>query len=498
MEIEIKLLVYPADLPAVRRVVDEVAVIVEPPRTKRLESRYYDTPGRKLLAGGLTLRVRRTGNHFVQTVKTEGRGTFSRGEWEVPVCSFAPEPGGETHALTELFVTEIARDKLVAAFPPWRSDPSRIELAMDTGVIRAGDKSQPVNEVELELLDGQPADLFDLGARLAEQVPLRLSVDSKSARGFRLASGAPPGVLKADKLDFPSDISLEDGMRESLRACIHQWLANQAAAFDGRDTEGVHQMRVALRRLRSAIAFFADYIPDPPLTDFKEQARWAAGGLGPARDWDVFLAETLLPLLTEWPEHPGLRALHEGAEQARGQGYSEARQAMSSPAYTVFALRLAGWVERRGWRVGGADGQIAALARPMTDHAGHLLERLYEKAMKAGRDFHDLDAEAKHRLRIALKKLRYAGEFFRSLYPRKDVKKFRDALTEMLDLLGKLNDLTVARTLCGRLMEAAEDSDDLASGTVVLLNWHESRGHVSGKVMSSAWDDFRNAAPFWR
>ena len=498
MEIEIKLLVYPGDLPALRRAVEELAVIVEPARVKHLESRYYDTPDCKMLGKGMTLRVRRTGDGFVQTIKTEGRGSFSRGEWEMPVGSFAPELQGHSDALRELFVTEIDRNKLVAAFPPWRADPSRIEMAMDTGVIRAAGHVHPVNEVELELLAGDPADLLDLGARLAEQVPLRLSVDSKSARGFRLASGAPPATLKADKLDFPDDISLEEGMRGSLRACIQQWLANQAAAFDGRDPEGVHQMRVALRRLRSAIAFFADYIPDPPLTDFKEQARWAAGSLGAARDWDVFLGETLIPLLTEWPEHPGLRALYEGAGRARDQGYTDAREAMSSPAYTVFALRLAGWVERRGWRVGAADGQISALSRPMTDHAGHLLERLYDKAMKAGRDFHDLDAEAKHRLRIALKKLRYAGEFFRSLYPRKDVKKFRDALTDMLDLLGKLNDLTVARTLCGRLMEGAEDSDGLASGTVVLLNWHESRGHVSGKALSRAWDDFLGADPFWR
>jgi inorganic triphosphatase YgiF len=501
MEIEVKLTVRPADLPAVRRAVGEVASIVQPAGVKHLESRYYDTPGRCLRAGGMALRVRRTDKGFIQTIKTErGQDTaFGRGEWEKPVASFLPEVDGGTQDLCELFVTDIARDKLIAAFPPWRADPSRIELAIDVGAIRSQGREEAVSEVELELLDGDIADVLDLGARLAEQVPLQLSVDSKSARGYRLADGAPPAAAKADKLEFAADISLGDGMRESLRACIHQWLSNQAAAFDGRDPEGVHQMRVALRRLRSAIAFFRDFIPDPPLAEFGERSKWVANSLGPARDWDVFLLEALMPLLREWPGHPGLRALQEGAEKARAEGYTEARVAMTSPAYTVFALRLAGWVERAGWRVGAAESQIEALARPMTHHAGHLLDRLYERVGKAGRDFDDLDAEAKHKLRIACKKLRYAGEFFRSLYGRKDVKKFRDALTDLLDLLGKLNDLTVARSLCGRLMEAGgADADALEAGTVVLLNWHEQRGHVSDKALSKAWEEFRDADPFWR
>jgi triphosphatase len=500
MEIEIKLTVHPDDLPALLDAVAEVASVVEPAAVKHLESRYYDTSDRKLQRAGMTLRVRRSGGRFVQTVKTNGDGRlFARGEWEMTVPAFAPLLEG-CDALAEAFVTDIRRNKLVAVFPGWRSDPSRIELAVDTGVIRAGTHQLPVCEVELELVDGSAADLFDMGARLAERVPLQLSVDAKSARGYRLAQDTPPLPVKADRLEFPPDVSLEDGMRESLRACIRQWLANQACAVDGRDAEGVHQMRVALRRLRSAINFFRDFIPDPPLEEFRDRSRWAAGSLGPARDWDVFLLETLPPVLSLWPEHPGLRGLQEAARQARLDGYEEARIAIGSPDYTVFALRLAGWVERTGWRSGLPEDTLKAMTRPMTEHAGHLLDRLYGKAMGAGKGFDDLDADAKHQLRIALKKLRYAGEFFRSLYPPKPVKRFRDALTDMLDLLGKLNDLTVARGLCERLIEGAEaeDRDTLAIGTASLLSFHEQRGHVSGKALAKAWEELSGAAPFWR
>ncbi|MGE4059018.1 MAG: inorganic triphosphatase, partial [Sphingomonadales bacterium] len=210
MEIEIKLIVYPGDLPAVLKAVGEVASVVEPPAPKRLESRYYDTPSGKLRSKGMTLRVRRVGQKFIQTVKTKGDGLFTRGEWEQPVASFAPELEGNADLLTETFATDVERNCLVACFPAWRAEPSRIELAMDTGVIRAGRQELPVSEVELELIEGEPADLFDLGARLAEMVPLQLSIDAKSARGFRLAEDSPPPSVKADKLEFPDDVSLEE------------------------------------------------------------------------------------------------------------------------------------------------------------------------------------------------------------------------------------------------------------------------------------------------
>lgn len=507
MEIEVKLIVHPGDMQAVLRAVGDVASITGSPSVKRLESRYYDTPSRTLQSRGMTLRVRRVGKDFIQTVKTEADGLFARGEWEKPVASFQPElaappPGAPGIAaecgLDEVFVTKVERNKLIVRFPAWRGDASRIEMAMDTGVIHAGARDVAVNEVELELIDGQAADVFDLGARLAELVPLQLSVDAKSARGYRLADGAPPPSVKADKLDFPDDITLEDGMRRSLQACVRQWLENQSCALDGRDPEGVHQMRVALRRLRSAINFFRDFIPDPPLAEFREQSRWVAGSLGPARDWDVFLLETLPPVLDLWPGHRGLLALYDGARAMRDAGYDEARIVISSPAYTVFALRLAGWIQRRGWHAGLPEDVLEAMQRPMTEHAGHLLDRLHDRALKAGEGFDDLDAEAKHELRIALKKLRYASEFFRSLYRRKDVKKFRDALTDMLDLLGKLNDLTVAQGLCARLMAAEIDEELVASGTASLITFHEQRGQVSDRALSRAWQELRGAEPFWR
>jgi inorganic triphosphatase YgiF len=506
METEIKLQANPEDLDAVVRTVQRIAAVDGAAQTKRLESRYYDTLGGDLAAKQIALRVRRTGDGFVQTIKTNGSGgvLFSRGETEKAVDSFQPavaddELGIPAADLREVYVTDIERRKLNACYPPGRPEGTLIELAVDVGEIRADGRRQPVCEVELELLHGEAADLFDMGARLAEQVPLQLSVDSKSARAQRLSSREAPAAVKAEKLEFSPDVSLEEGMRESLRACVQQWFANQAAAFDGRDIEGVHQMRVALRRLRSALTFFKDFIPDPPLSEFKDESRRAASGLGPARDWDVFLTETLQPLLDMWPEHRGLRTLRDIAEAMRSEGYEEARLMISSPSYTVFALRLAGWIERSGWRAGASAAAAAHLEKPMTEHAGALLDRLYEKVMRQGRDFDSLEIEEKHELRIALKKLRYAGEFFRSLYPKKDVKRFRDSLTALLELLGKLNDLSVAQQLCGKLMDSAGANREMAEeGVASLLDWHEQQGHVSDKGLSRAWKEFASSDPFWR
>lgn len=500
METEIKLKLYRGDLSALLVALNQTASITAPAQVKMLDSRYYDTPDRQLGAKRIALRVRRTDAGFIQTVKTEAPGAsvlFARGEWETTVPSFVPQ-FEDMDTLGEIFATEIERRKLIALYPPGNMAATRIEVAIDQGRIRAGAKEEAVSEVELELMDGHPADIFDMGARLAEQVPLQLSIDSKSARGYRLAAGEPPGTTKADKLEFDADISLEAGMRASLRACVQHWFANQAAVIDGRDMEGVHQMRVGLRRLRSAIVFFRRYIPDPPLTEFKDQAKWVASSLGPARDWDVFVTETLAPVMSLWPEHRGLRALASAAEHARQAGYTEARMTIASPAYTVFALRLAGWIERSGWRAGLDAEQMAAMGRPMTELAAALLDKLHDKALKIGKNFETLEVHEKHEVRIALKKLRYAGEFFRSLYPKKDVKRFRDALTDTLELLGKLNDLSVARELCGRLMETGEDDGEMPSGTAGLLDWHERQGHVSDDALAKAWAGFRDAEPFWR
>ena len=210
------------------------------------------------------------------------------------------------------------------------------------------------------------------------------------------------------------------------------------------------------------------------------------------------MTETLAPLYRENPRHRGLVALDDAARRKRIDGYETARIAMMSPRYTSFILRLCSWIERDGWREGVTDKALAALHAPMTDHAGPLLDKRYAAVRKLGDRFHKLSRDEKHQLRIAMKKLRYAGDFFRSLYPRGDIKGFRPAMTSLLEKLGKLNDLTVAEHLCGELLEAAGDtSGPIQLGVETLLRSMRQAGEDADAHLAEGWKKFAKSAPYW-
>lgn len=510
-ETELKLKADPADFPKIVKGLELLADTSKPVATKLLESRYFDTARFSLLRNGLTLRVRRTADGFVQTVKTAPKGeqsAFQRGEWEASVPSFSPDLGLFTRGrrvalvgnLEPAFGTVFERQKCEVDFPKGSSAASRIEIALDEGYVHAGKRVEKIAEIELELVAGDPAHLFELGRKLHDLVGLRLGDDSKAARGYRLAGAERPEGSRAGNLLFHSDVSLDAGIEKSFRACLGQWLANQAAAYDGSDVEGVHQMRVAIRRFRSALTFFKGIIPPETTAKFRKNAQVIASSLGPARDWDVFLEETLPPVMAAFPGDESLFILSEVAKKARADGYLEARSMIDSSYYTGFVLELAGWIERAGWRVGVKRKARERLGKPMLDLSRELLAKRYLGVRKAGKGFELLSPAEKHQLRIVLKKQRYAGDFFRSLYPASDVKLFRKPMTRLLDELGHLNDIAVATANTERLVQQASDERErraLADASKKLLDWHQGHGRVSDEALLDHWKCFRDAPPYW-
>src|SRR3569832_418632 len=261
-EIELKLLVEPdhiADFNA-------APIITVHARNKgarkHLKSSYFDVPKRTLRRNGLSLRVRQNGKRYVQTVKTEfANAPLRRGEWEASVSSMAPDlalampfiPPAlrsdlERYPLEEIFTADIHRHVRVVDLPT-----GTIEVAFDQGVLKAGDRSLPVSELALELKAGSTSAIYDLALQLTELGPLRPSLRSKSARGFDLAADEPPAAREPRKVRFDPSTSLVVVFVSILRACLHHLLESIPAAEDGRYPDGVHQLRVALRRLRSAL-----------------------------------------------------------------------------------------------------------------------------------------------------------------------------------------------------------------------------------------------------
>jgi triphosphatase len=482
-------------------------------RSQRLENVYYDTADQRLRMRGLAFRVRKDGRRYVQTLKSGDVGGLVayRGEWQNPLASAEPDldllppqanevlgglvaPG----ELRSLFVTRVRRQVRRIATQANGGQPSLIEAALDLGAIEANGHSQPIAEIELELLEGSPKALYDLALELDALTPLQVETRSKSVRGYTLAKGEPPGWHKAEPLELRPRATVSAALGKILRGCVQHWCANEAAALDGRDPEGVHQVRVGLRRLRSALSVFRRLIDPERRAWLSGEARRILIGLGPARDWDVFLTESLAPVLAARPHDRSLLALRASAEAARAEGYAAARATLADPSYTRFLLELGRWIEAGGWREDPTPKGREWFERPIVAFASRLLAKRHRKALRLGREFAGLTPAERHRLRIALKKLRYATEFFHSLYRKKASQRYLEALKDLQDTLGHLNDAAVAERLVKVLDErAGAQRSALATGSGLTLGWLARGAADAEPEVQDAWQAFAAREPFW-
>ncbi len=482
-------------------------------RSQRLENVYYDTADQRLRARGLAFRVRKHGRRYIQTLKSGDVGGLVayRGEWQTPLGSADPDLGLLPAAASEvldglvapgelrsLFTTRVRRQVRRLTAGVNGGPPSLIEAALDLGAIEADGRSLPIAEIELELIDGSPEALYDLALELDALTPLQIEPRSKSVRGYTLARGEPPASQKAEPVALGRRLTVDAALGAILRSCVQHWCANEATALDGRDPEGVHQMRVALRRLRSAVSLFGKLIRPQRRSWLAGEAKRILGRLGPARDADVFLTEALAPVLAARPDDRSLQALRAAAEAARAEAYAAVRAAIAEPAYTRFLLQLGRWIEAAGWREDATAKGAAWLDRPLVAFADRVLAKRQRKALKRGRRFAELSPGERHRLRIALKKLRYATEFFQEIHHRKRAHAYLAALKELQDRLGHLNDVAVAERLVDALGErAGAERGALVMGSGQVLGWL-ARGVAEAEPgVRAAWQAFAAREPFW-
>jgi inorganic triphosphatase YgiF len=483
--------------------------------TRRLENVYYDTRDQRLRAQGLAFRVRRHGRSYVQTLKsndTEGLVSY-RGEWETPLTSSEPDlavlPVGALEVLQGLvtpeelesqFTTRVRRRVRRIRVIDQKGRESLIEAALDSGTIETRGDRMPIAEIELELLEGSPDALYSLALELDKLAPLRIETRSKSALGYALVSGRAPAWHKAGTLDLDPRATVEDAFRHILRSCVQHWCANEAAALDGRDPEGVHQLRVAIRRLRSAFSVFNHLVKREERTRLSSEAKRIINSFGPARDWDVFSTELLAPIDAARPGDPDLARLLAAAQVERQHGYEAVRAEIGSHAYTRYLLQLRLWIEASGWREHATEQGAHWFDRPIVAFADELLAKRHRNARKLGRGFAKLAPAERHRVRIALKKLRYACEFFEGLYRKKDTKPYLTSLKQMQDRLGHLNDVTVAGKLALRLVDQARtqpERESLHMAAGLVLGWYGKGVAVVEPEVIEAWHAFAHGTPFW-
>jgi triphosphatase len=504
-EIELKLLAPQGALEQLR----DMPVIVQHARNRgafrRLETVYYDTPERLLFRHGMSLRVRRSGKHFIQTLKLlpNAGQPLTRRQWEAPVDNVTPDlarlPADEVgdpvttltnDALVPVFATRVRRHARQLDLPD-----ASVEIAFDEGMIEAGGRQEVLSEIELELKSGDAGILFDLGTQLLDAAPLQVGTRSKAERGYALAFDVVQPATKAEPFSITAEHVVDDVIALLLGACWHHLLKNQAVAEEGLDPEGVHQMRVALRRLRTICALFRRDIPSPAFQTVNSEARWLMQQLGPARDWDVFAETTVTRLVAAAPD-VDFGGLREAVERQRKSSYAALQTVLVDPRCNRFLLSLGQLVERRGWRNEIDSEALVALSLPMPTLANKILARLHRKALRRGAHFRQLNVDAQHDLRIDLKKLRYATEFFLPLYATQaPARRYARRLARLQTSLGRVRDIASSRILLEAIRQEDQPGLDLAIGAVA--GWQARDQVAAAKTLRKRWRRFKATPAFW-
>ena len=418
------------------------------PVVKKLTSTYFDTPSFALRQAGFTLRVRRVGTRFIQTVKRDRGSMFERDEWETPVptrnvdmVALEATPAGKAAAKTGEPLVPVAVIRANRAIRLWADGDAAIEIVVDRCEIEAGAAKHSFMELELELKAGQAKAVHALAGALFDITPLRLGLTSKGERGYRLA-GAKEAAFDPE---LTAEMPVAAAFAAIARACLAQ-VIEQAAAFRAKaHPEGIHQTRVGLRRLRTALRLFETVVRDHDRDRLNAEVEWLANELGPARNLDVFLEDVFDPTaLTD----PGVAKRYEAwLQRARKAAYQQASAALESPRFARLTLDLALWIEDGDWlRPIGDATRAIQLGQPAAAFAAVVLEDLRRTVKKRGKDLVTLDVERRHSLRIRCKRLRYASEFFAHAFDsrRKKHAAFVGALKEMQNALGLLNDMAQA------------------------------------------------------
>lgn len=410
-----------------------------------LVSTYFDTTKQKLRRRGLSLRVRQVGSKRIQTIKSTTGAQFGRGEWESEIEGDTPDLGKAEGTPIERFVSKKLRKKLRPVFQtrvhrttlPVHTKNIQIELAVDLGKIVAGRRSSRIEEFELELNKGRPEDLFHYAKAVERKAQAELYLRTKSEQGYALVDGKNDAAHHAEPIELKEEMDVGEAFRLIARSTVRHFSAN-ADAVRNLDSQGVHQMRVGLRRLRAAISLFSGVLPGGQTEAIKTELKWLTNELAPAREIDVFVKEKIHRAAQQNFPRRGGKALEDEFAARREAALERARRAITSERYRALLLDVLQWIEVRDSRSQN-DASIS-----IGKFAPKLLHRRVKKIVKAGRDLKALSVRQRHKFRIKIKKIRYAAEFFESLFPakhdRKQLARLSGRLKKIQDALGALND----------------------------------------------------------
>ena len=469
-------------------------------QTETLKATYFDTPSNALREKGIILRIRKSGNDVpvlgMKAPGAAGGGPFQRMEVEVNSPSLKPNLALFDKS-TEKFVTRIIGGQPLAAKFKMEfrrqsglvfSGGSVVEIAVDQGHISSGKRSVPLAEVELELVSGNTSDLLELGIRLAKDFSLRLDFVSKAEKGFRALLEEKPLPVKAAAIKSKSLATLDDAVSVIISNTLAQFTANWACLRETDEPESIHQMRIALRRMRCAMSIFKRPLPNAGFGDLRDDAGLLASAFGPVRNADAIRISVLQgPLASaDCPENSD--ALRGIMEKLHIAGYASARFEIESLAATLLVLNVQSLLAHNDWREG------ACTTMPARKFFRAELSRLRARVLKRAKTAHVSD-EARHKLRIALKNLRYGVDFFDFPGNRRERQAYKTRMSALQDLLGMRNDIVAAKTYLKELQE--ETGPEAEQVLEFIRGWYARDAAAADKQISKAIKKFKRMEPFW-
>lgn len=469
--------------------------------TRKLAATYFDTPTLELSQRRIALRVRREGRRWVQAVKGGGStlsGVHQRLEIENVLRNAQPDLSVlPRHAVTRILRSRKVRESLL---PVMHTEITRtvrliepapgvqIEVAIDRGVIRSGRRRERVCEIELELKSGALSALFDLAQQLLQVLPVALEHRSKAERGYDLFRGQAAPPAKAVPVILDPGMNAGQSFLAITATALAQIQANERGVLDSPDPEYLHQMRVGIRRLRSAFRLFRDQLGDAAAPQ-TEALRNLGAVLGPVRDWDVFVTETLPAVRPVLAAHVAAETFDQWCQTSRRGTRAALKKSIKTTNYVDFMIEMGRWLAVF------RDHDEARWQQPATACATRILAACHARVLKRGRRLDRRSAAELHRLRIAIKQLRYAVGFFSSLYSARGMAAMHDRLALLQDILGRINDAATVRQLL--VAPTAENREVIAAAGIV-IGWCEAHAEAERGALLPAWRRFRAVRPPWR
>ncbi|GGF03759.1 inorganic triphosphatase [Aliidongia dinghuensis] len=480
------------------------------PVIRRLRQVFWDTPGLTIGRQGIGFAIETSGRRRQQLMRPIGvRPTGGRilspvamaldGERLDPArLAFLPgiDVGHVARLLPSDLVPVLALD-LHRTIWQIEFGEARFALTLEKAEVEATAGRLGPCQVELLLQAGPAHGLYDFAAELHRAVPFELATHDAVQQAYRLVAAEdwwPTEPGQAPLLHHA--MSVEQGLLAIGRAAVADLRAEIGRLTQAMPVEQVHQARVALRRLRSILSVFRKALPDAPRRALAGDLTALASALGQAREWDVFMANTLTPLGRALGEERGLKGLGFTAAVLRERAAADAYAAVLASDFMGLSLRLAAWFDAGLWPEPPSAEAAALLAEPLERYATAILRKSHKRFLAAGAHLAEAGPSDLHGLRIDAKRLRYVAEFFRPLFPGKPARRYVAALRDIQDILGTLNDAVVARGLAAKLAAQDEKYGPRAAGLVA--GWSAAETEAARQRFAEVWRQFTKTARFWK